>query len=160
MNMSLRFRLIGLFVALLAALAGLGAWSAWRLWDMGAVASHIVADNYESVQAAQRMKDSVERQDAAVLLATTGARDAATGQPADHRQRFDAALAAAAANITEPGEEAIVADVRSAANSMARPSTACCDPRRPAVPRSSNASRQRSRDPAWRSANRAIDCWP
>ena len=112
MNMSLRFRLIGLFVALLAALAGLGAWSAWRLWDMGAVASHIVADNYESVQAAQRMKDSVERQDAAVLLAMAGARNAATSQLADHRQRFGAALAAAAANITEPGEEAIVAEVR------------------------------------------------
>ena len=83
--MSLRIRLIGAFVGMLAALAGLGAWSAWRLWDMGAVSNRIIADNYDSVVAAQQMKESLERQDSALLFALLGERARAERQLAEHR---------------------------------------------------------------------------
>jgi signal transduction histidine kinase len=96
--MSVRFRLVGAFTILLAALAGLGAWNAWRLSDMGAVSSRIIADNYDSVVAAQEMKESLER-----------FRDQPpTGDP---RARFAAALERAAGNITEPGEREVIAAI-------------------------------------------------
>lgn len=107
-HMSLRLRLIAAFVAMLGALAGLGAWSAWQLWDMGAVSSRIIADNYESVVAAQQMKESLERQDSAALFALLGEHDRAARQLAEHRGLFQQALANAAANLTEPGEPEVV----------------------------------------------------
>ena len=110
--MSLRVRLIGAFVGMLVALAGLGAWSAWRLWNMGEVSNRIIADNYDSVVAAQQMKESLERQDSAMLFALLGDRARAERQLTEHRARFDAALAIAAGNITEPGEQAIVDAIR------------------------------------------------
>lgn len=110
--MSLRLRLIGAFVGMLAALAGLGAWSAWRLSDMGAVSNRIIADNYDSVVAAQQMKESLERQDSALLFALLGERDRAERQLLEHRRQFAAALAVAAGNITEPGEHDAVESIR------------------------------------------------
>jgi NtrC-family two-component system sensor histidine kinase KinB len=111
--MTLRARLVAVFVGLVTALAGLGAWSAWRLWDMGAVANRIIADNYASVVAAQQMKESLERQDSALLFALLGERERAGAQLAEHRARFGAAFAAAAGNITEMGESAVIDEIRS-----------------------------------------------
>ena len=105
---SLRFRLIGTFVGILALLAGLGAWSAWRLWDMGAVSNRIISENYDSVVAAQQMKESLERQDSALLFSLVGQTDRAARQLTEHRARFARALTTAAGNITEPGEADIV----------------------------------------------------
>lgn len=96
------------FVAMLGALAGLGAWGAWQLWDMGEVSSRIIADNYESVVAAQQMKESLERQDSAALFALLGEHDRAARQLAEHRALFQQALRNAAANLTEPGEPEVV----------------------------------------------------
>ena len=106
--MSLRLRLIGAFAVVVAALAGLGAWSAWRLWQMGAVSNRIIADNYDSVVAAQEMKESLERQDSAVLFLLLGERVRAQQQLGEHRDRFAAALNRAANNITETGEQQVI----------------------------------------------------
>jgi NtrC-family two-component system sensor histidine kinase KinB len=110
--MTLRLRLIGAFVGWLGALAVLGTWSAWRLGDMGAVSSRIIADNYDSVVAAQQMQESLERKDSALLFALLGERARAGRQLTEHRDRFDAALAVAAGNITEPGEREVVEAIR------------------------------------------------
>ena len=109
--MSLRTRLIGTLLGMLLALAGLGAWSAWRLWDMGLVSNRIIADNYASVVAAQQMKESLERQDSAVLFALMDERARAERQLAEHRARFASALAVAAGNITEDGEAPVIAAI-------------------------------------------------
>lgn len=109
--MSLRLRIIVSFVGLVAALAGLGAWSAWRLWEMGAVANRIIAQNYDSVVAAQQMKESLERQDSALLFALLNEQPRAAAQLAEHRAKFQTALDAARGNLTEPGEPEIVAAI-------------------------------------------------
>jgi two-component system, NtrC family, sensor histidine kinase KinB len=76
---------------------------------MGGVSRRIISNNYDSVVAAQEMKESLERQDSAALFALLGARDKAMTQLREHRARFDANLHKAENNITEVGEpEALV----------------------------------------------------
>jgi PAS domain S-box-containing protein len=110
--MSLRTRLLVGYLIFLAALAALGTWSAWRLEELGAVAHRILSENYESVVAAQNMKESLERQDSAALFALLGRAERAARQTQDHRQRFDAAFVRAARNITEPGESEVIDAIR------------------------------------------------
>src|SRR5690349_24467726 len=102
--MSLRAKLLIGYGIFIAALVVLGAWSAWRLHDMGKVSRRIMSENYDSVVAAQEMKESLERQDSAALFALLGARERALTQLREHRTRFDQNLQKAANNITEIGE--------------------------------------------------------
>jgi PAS domain S-box-containing protein len=94
------------------ALIVLGGWSAWHLWRMSALSERIMAENYDSVVAAQDMKESLERQDSAGLFGLLERWDRAEPQLREHRARFDAAYARAAANITEPGEAEIIDAIR------------------------------------------------
>ncbi len=113
MGASLRLRLIASLMGLVLALVGLGAWSAWHLWEMGEVAERILADNYLSVEAAQQMRESLERIDAerrAALAAPGGA--VAASELTAHRASFESAVAVAAGNLTEPGEGAVVERIR------------------------------------------------
>ena len=75
--MSLRTKLIASYMLFVAALVVLGGWGAWRLRDMGDVSRRIISNNYDSVVAAQNMKESLERQDSAALFALLGARERA-----------------------------------------------------------------------------------
>jgi two-component system, NtrC family, sensor histidine kinase KinB len=90
------------------ALIMLGGWSAWHLWRMSALSERIIAENYDSVVAAQEMKESLERQDSAGLFAVLDRWDRAVPQLREHRARFDAAYQRAVANITEPGEAEVI----------------------------------------------------
>jgi PAS domain S-box-containing protein len=79
---------------------------------MGSVSRQIISNNYDSVVAAQEMKESLERQDSAALFALLGARDRAMGQLREHRARFDANFQKAANNITEIGEKEAIEAIR------------------------------------------------
>ena len=85
--MNLRTKLLVGYLIFVAALVVLGGWSAWRLREMGAVSGRIISNNYDSVVAAQDMKESLERQDSAALFALQGeherARDQLSGAPAE-----------------------------------------------------------------------------
>src|SRR6185369_15338483 len=111
-NMGLRAKLLTGYAVFIAALVLLGTWSAWRLHDMGKVSRRIISENYESVVAAQEMKESLERQDSAALFALIGARDKALTQLREHRARFDANFQKAANNITEVGERQAIEAIR------------------------------------------------
>lgn len=110
--MSLKTRLLSGYGVFIAALVVLGAWSAWRLHDMGKVSRRIISENYDSVVAAEEMKESLERQDSAALFALLAARERALTQLREHRTRFDQNLEKAAHNITEPGETEAIAAIR------------------------------------------------
>jgi NtrC-family two-component system sensor histidine kinase KinB len=110
--MKLRTKLLLGYAGFVLALGVLGAWSARTLSEMSTVSSRIIAENYDSVVAAQDMKESLERQDSAALFELLGEHDRASGQLAEHRRRFDAAFEKAAANITEPGETEIIEAIR------------------------------------------------
>ena len=96
----------------IVALVLLGGWSAWHIRAMGQVSQRILTDNYESVIAAQDMKESLERQDSAALFVLLGEHERASRQLQEHRQRFDAAFVRAANNITEPGEPEVIEAIR------------------------------------------------
>lgn len=106
--MSLRTKLLVSYLVFVVALVVLGGWSAWRLSDMGRVARRIISENYDSVVAAQDMKESLERQDSAALFALLGQRERAMAQAREHRAKFDAAFEKASNNITEPGERELI----------------------------------------------------
>src|SRR4030095_11840809 len=110
--MTLRAKLILGYLVFIIALVMLGAWSAWRLREMGGVSRRILSNNYDSVVAAQEMKESLERQDSAALFALLGAREKAMDQLRQHRTRFDANFDKAANNITEIGESDAIEHIR------------------------------------------------
>ena len=110
--MNLRTKLLLGYLVFVAALVVLGAWSAWRLREMGDVSRRIIANNYDSVVAAQEMKESLERQDSAALFALLGASEKASAQLREHRARFDANFEKAAHNITEVGEPEAIENIR------------------------------------------------
>ena len=110
--MKLRTKLWLGYGGFVLALGVLGAWSARTLSQMSAVSGRIIAENYDSVVAAQDMKESLERQDSAALFDLLGQRERARRQIAEHRARFDAAFEKAAGNITESGEAEIIAAIR------------------------------------------------
>ena len=110
--MRLRTKLLLGYAGFVLALGVLGAWSARTLSQMSAVSSLIIAENYDSVVAAQDMKESLERLDSAALFDLLGQRDRARRQIVEHRTRFDVALAKAAANITETGEPEAIEPIR------------------------------------------------
>ena len=93
--MRLRTKLLLGYAGFVLALGVLGAWSARTLSQMSAVSSLIIAENYDSVVAAQDMKESLERLDSAALFALLGQRDRARRQIVEHRTQFDVALAKA-----------------------------------------------------------------
>lgn len=111
--MNLRNKLLLSFLIFIAALVALGVWSALSLRELGEVSRRIIAHNYDSVVAAQDMKESLERMDSAALFLLLGDRDRAMAQFNQHRARFDAAFGKAAGNITEPGEAEIIEAIRS-----------------------------------------------
>ena len=75
---------------------------------MSALSERMLAENYDSVVAAQNMKESLERQDSATLFMLLGEWERALPQMQEHRLRFDAAYRRAAGNITEPGEADVI----------------------------------------------------
>ena len=111
--MKLRTKLLLGYAGFVLALGVLGAWSARTLSQMSAVSGRIIAENYDSVVAAQDMKESLERQDSAAVFDLLGEHDRAARQAAEHRARFDAAFDKAAANITEVGEPETIDAIRS-----------------------------------------------
>lgn len=57
---------------------------------MGDVSRRIIANNYDSVVAAQEMKESLERQDSAAVFALLGVRERAAAQTREHRAHIEA----------------------------------------------------------------------
>ncbi|MEP7273623.1 MAG: HAMP domain-containing protein, partial [Acidobacteriota bacterium] len=110
--MNLRTKLSLGYSIFVAAILVLGGWSAWWLHEMSGVTRQILSHNYDSVVAAQDMKDSLERQDSAAVFLLLGLSERAQAEMRDYRQRFDEAFEKAAHNITEPGESQLIEVIR------------------------------------------------
>lgn len=89
----------------------LGGAAVKRLGDLG---RDVLRENYRSVVAAQRMKESIERLDSAALFRLADSGDRAAALVAEHRPAFEAELRVQEGNVTEPGELEIVTSLRAA----------------------------------------------
>ncbi|HEY2729096.1 MAG TPA: ATP-binding protein [Polyangia bacterium] len=118
--MSLKAKLLLAQTPLALALVLLGIFSSAVTTRLGMQARLILADNYRSVLAAQRMKDSLERINAAALFLLAEHEDDARAEIARHRRKFDEELATQEGNITEAGEAAVTRQLRQAWNRYAQ----------------------------------------
>jgi PAS domain S-box-containing protein len=109
--MKLRTKLLVGYLGFVLAVGILGAWSAQTLRRMSSVAGRIIAENYDSVVAAEAMKESLERLDSAALFELTGQHERAMRQALEHQARFNAAYEKAQGNITEIGEADVIAAI-------------------------------------------------
>jgi signal transduction histidine kinase len=102
--MSLRGRLLLAQAPLGLALVFLGLVAIYSVSQLGEQSAMILAENYNSVKAAEQMKESIERIDSGAIFFATGRREKALTQIDEHRKRFAAALAVEGDNLTEPHE--------------------------------------------------------
>jgi NtrC-family two-component system sensor histidine kinase KinB len=110
--MTLRTRLLLAQGPLALALALVGVMAVATLADLGKSGQRILADNYRSVLAAQRMKEAIERMDSAALFLLISEDARGHQQAAENRPRFESELQVEEDNITEPGEREAAAELR------------------------------------------------
>jgi NtrC-family two-component system sensor histidine kinase KinB len=110
--MTLRAKLILAQLPLAVALLLLGVVSGSVTRRLGAQARLILADNYRSVLAAERMKGSLDRLNGDALVLLAGHPEGAAADIAWNRATFERELVAQEGNITEPGEGAATQALR------------------------------------------------
>ncbi|RYG71405.1 hypothetical protein EON80_05280, partial [bacterium] len=108
---SLRTQLLASHLALVALMALVMVGAIINFFRLGASIDHILRDNYQSVVAAQNMKESLERQDSAATLFLAGQPEKARAQWKTSVVAFDKALADEQANITEEGERPVAQEL-------------------------------------------------
>src|SRR5215813_10814545 len=98
---------LGIFLALVCVL------SVVMVSSLGSHSQTILKDNYRSVLAAQRMKESIERMDSSALFLLAGQREKGALQAESNRKRFEFELRIEEGNITEHGEREAAIRLRS-----------------------------------------------
>jgi signal transduction histidine kinase len=99
-------------VPLAIALALVGGISATLTTRLGEQSGKIFVDNYRSVRAAQRMKESIERIDSFALFILAGHGTESASGIGQHRSAFERELRIEEGNITEPSEGEAAAALR------------------------------------------------
>ncbi|MBC8133404.1 MAG: HAMP domain-containing protein, partial [Deltaproteobacteria bacterium] len=112
--MTLRRKLVLAQVPLAIALVLVGLVSSITTTRLGEGSRLILAENYRSVLAAQRMKESLERIDSHAVLILVGNRAESTVGIARHRASFENELRVQEGNITEPTEGTATQGLRAA----------------------------------------------
>lgn len=110
--MTLRARLLLAGAPLFLALLVVGAFAMRSIDQLGRSSQAILAQNYRSVIAAQRMKEMLDRLDDDAYFAAAGLRERSDVDAAGARATFEAELAVEEGNITEPGEVDVVRELR------------------------------------------------
>ena len=110
--MKLQYRILLAQLPALVVIAVLLVWGGHTVARLGAESQRILAQNYRSVVAAERMKESIERLDSAALFRVAGRPEQADPMIAENRPIFESELAVEEGNITEPGEADIAAALR------------------------------------------------
>lgn len=112
--MTLRGKLVLAQVPLALALVVVGVVSAVVTTRLGERARLILADNYRSVLAAQRMKESLERMDSQALVSLSENTQARVTAFGPQRELFEKELVVQEGNLTELGEPEATARLRRA----------------------------------------------
>jgi two-component system, NtrC family, sensor histidine kinase KinB len=109
---SLKQKLAFSYGLLIIIILAISLWGVYHFVRLGRAIDVILVNNYTSILAAENMKEALERQDSSALFSITGHIDKARQQFAENAGKFSREFAVAEANITEDGEEKIVADIK------------------------------------------------
>ncbi len=104
---SLRTQLFASHLTLVALMALVMLGAVANFLRLGGSIDRILRDNYNSVIAAQTMKESLERQDSAATFFLAGQKERARAQFKGNAPVFQGALDTERANVTESGEQAV-----------------------------------------------------
>lgn len=118
--MSVKTKLLLAQAPLAVVLMLMGVLSTAVVGRLGTESRLILADNYRSVLAAQRMKEALERVDSNALFMLAGHLKDAEAAIARYRATFEGELRVQEGNITEPGETEITSRLRAAWNAYQR----------------------------------------
>lgn len=110
--MKLRIKLLLAQLPLAVALAVVGLIAVTTFSQLADHSQTILRDNYRSVLAAQRMKESIERIDSAALFLLAGQSEKGIRQANQYIPQFEAELKVEEGNITEAGEREAAAALR------------------------------------------------
>ena len=104
--MGLRFKMFFGFLTLIFMLLVAGIWSIYELNAIGSSVPRMLTDNYQSISAAKKMIESLEREDSAILLLLLGKWEEGRSILQEADSLFMENFNFANANITISGEKA------------------------------------------------------
>ena len=110
--MTLRTKLLLAQLPLPIALVAVGGVAVWSISALAVQSQRILNENYRSVLAAQRMKDSIGQLDSIALTVLTARRDQVLHQVKPLRDQFEGELKTQEGNVTEEGEQALTDRLR------------------------------------------------
>ena len=102
---TLRNKLLLGLTPLLAIMVGLGVWAVVRFDDLGRRIDVVLRENYNSVLAAQGMKEALERMDSAAQFALSGQDERGRSQFRENQPAFKKSLEKEQKNVTLEGEQ-------------------------------------------------------
>ena len=108
---SLRRKLAFSYGLLIVFTLAVSAWGIYHLVHLGRAVDVILVNNYKSILAAENMKEALERIDSSAMFFVASHADKARQQFTENAKRYADELQVAASNVTEPGEEQIIADI-------------------------------------------------
>lgn len=111
--MGLRLKILSGFIILSLMLLIAGLWSIYELNTIGSSVQKILDENYQSIHAAKIMKETLEREDSAILLLLLGKWEEGRSILNSADSLFQEKLNFASLNITIPGEQDHLQSIRS-----------------------------------------------
>lgn len=109
---SLKQKLAFSYGLLIIILLAVSAWGFYHFVRLGRAVDVILVDNYKSILAAENMKEALERQDSSAMFFIAGHADKARQQFAENAAKFSNEFQIAENNVTEKGEDPIIADIK------------------------------------------------
>ena len=110
---SLKKKLTFSYSLLIVIILAVSGWAIYHLVHLGRSVDVILVNNYRSILAAENMKEALERIDSAAMFFIASHSEKARRQFAENVQKFEDEFTVTAGNITEPGEDQIIAEINS-----------------------------------------------
>jgi two-component system, NtrC family, sensor histidine kinase KinB len=107
----LRRKLALSYSLLIVIILAVSGWAIYHLVHLGRSVDVILVNNYKSILAAENMKEALERIDSSAMFFVALHTEKARRQFAENVKNFEDEFRVAAGNITEPGEDQIVAEI-------------------------------------------------
>jgi two-component system, NtrC family, sensor histidine kinase KinB len=111
---TIRSKVVWTFAGLVILNLGAGFWSIYNFYALGSTVVTILHENHQSVVAAEKMMQALERQDNALLVQSEGEDPSSGGDFAENRQQFVYWQSESVRSLVQPVEERLPDSIQSA----------------------------------------------